>query len=74
MAGLEAKRIVMNDAGGLRSRAERLLALANKARDDSHTQLADYILDRADQLFEEARVRELKPASLSASGEKEGRG
>jgi hypothetical protein len=57
LAGQEAKRIVMNDAEGLRSRAERLLALAKKARDDSHTQLADYILDRAEQLFEEARIR-----------------
>ena len=49
----------MSDAKGLRRRAELLLALANKARDDNYTQLADYILDRADQLFEEARICEL---------------
>jgi hypothetical protein len=63
LAGHEAKRIEMNDADGLRRRAENLLALAIKARDDNHTQLADYILDRADQLFEEARIRELEPSS-----------
>jgi hypothetical protein len=49
----------VSDAKGLRRRAELLLALANKAREDNYTQLADYILDRADQLFEEARIREL---------------
>ena len=50
----------MNDAEGLRRRAENLLALAKKARDDNYTQLADYIIDKADQLFEEARIRELE--------------
>ncbi len=59
MAGHETKRIIVCDAKSLRRRAELLLALAKKARDDSYTQLADYILDRADQLFEEARIREL---------------
>ena len=59
LAGHEPNRIIVSDAKGLRRRAELLLALANKARDDNYTQLADYILDRADQLFEEARVREL---------------
>jgi hypothetical protein len=58
LAGHDAKRIIMNNAEGLRRRAENLHALAKKARDDNHTQLADYILDRADQLFEEARIRE----------------
>jgi hypothetical protein len=58
LAGHEAKWIVMNDAEGLRRRAENLHALAKKARNDNYTQLADYILDRADQLFEEARIRE----------------
>jgi len=48
----------MNNAEGLRRRAENLHALAKKARDDNYRQLADYILDRADQLFEEARIRE----------------
>jgi hypothetical protein len=52
----------VSDARGLRRRAEHLLALANKARDDNYTQLADYILDRANQLFEEARIRELEPS------------
>jgi hypothetical protein len=62
LAGHEAKRIVTNDAEGLRRRAAHLLAMAKKARDDNYTQLADYILDRADQLFEEAKVRDLRPA------------
>ena len=59
LAGHESHRIIVSDAKGLRRRAELLLALANKARDDNYTELADYILDRADQLFEEARIREL---------------
>jgi len=59
LAGHETKRIIVSDAKSLRRRAELLLALAKKARDESYTQLADYILDRADQLFEEARIREL---------------
>jgi hypothetical protein len=58
LAGNEARRIIMNNAEGLRRRAENLHSLARKARDDNFTQLADYILDRADQLFEEARIRE----------------
>jgi hypothetical protein len=37
LAGHEAKRIVMNDAEGLRRRAETLRALAKKARDDNYT-------------------------------------
>jgi hypothetical protein len=64
LAGHEAKRIVMNDAGALHRRAENLLPLAKKARDDNYAQLADYILDRADQLFEEARIRELDDRAL----------
>jgi hypothetical protein len=59
LAGHEAKRIVMDDAKGLRRRAENLRALAKKARDDHYIQLADYIRHKADQLFEEARIREL---------------
>ena len=47
----------MDDAEGLRRRAENLRALAKKARDDNYTQLADYILDKANQLFEEVRIR-----------------
>jgi hypothetical protein len=57
LAGYDAKRIVMDDAEGLRRRAENLRALAKKARDDNYTQLADYILDKANQLFEEVRIR-----------------
>jgi ribosomal protein L17 len=63
LAGHESKRITVSDAKGLRRRAENLLALAKKARDDNYTQLADHILDRADQLFEEARIRELESSS-----------
>ena len=59
LAGHEANRIVMSDAEGLRRRAESLRALAKKAREDRYIQLADYISDKADQLFEEARLREL---------------
>ena len=57
LAGHEAKRMVMDDAEGLRRRAENLRALAKKARDDNYTQLADYILYKANQLFEEVRIR-----------------
>jgi hypothetical protein len=64
LADHEAKRVVMNDAEGLQRRAEKLLALAKKARDDNYTQLADYILDRADQLFEESRIRELESSTV----------
>jgi hypothetical protein len=64
LAGHEAKRIIMNDAEGLRRRAENLRALAKKARDDNYTQLADYIIDKADQLFEEARIRGLDDPAL----------
>jgi hypothetical protein len=65
LAGHEAKRIVMDDAEGLRRRAENLRALAKKARDDRYTQLADYISAKADRLFEEARAREPEPSSSS---------
>jgi hypothetical protein len=62
LAGHDAKRIVMDDAEGLRRRAANLRALAKKARDDHYIQLADYISHRADQLFEAARIRELEPS------------
>jgi hypothetical protein len=64
LAGQEAKRVVMNDVEGLQRRAANLLALAKKARVDNYAQLADYILDRADQLFEEARIRELESSTV----------
>ena|ERR1700692_2116769 len=41
LAGHESKRIILSDAKGLRRRAEHLLALAKKARDNSYTQSAD---------------------------------
>jgi hypothetical protein len=63
LADHEANRIV-NDAEGLQRRAENLLALAKKARDDNYSQLADHILDRADQLFEESRIRELESSTV----------
>ena len=65
LADHESKRITVSAAKGLRRRADHLLALAKKARDDNYAQLADYILDRADQLFEEARIRELKSSSAA---------
>lgn len=55
----------MSDADGLRRRAAHLLALSKKARDDNYTRLADYIFDRAAQLFEEAKIREVDSSSLS---------
>jgi hypothetical protein len=64
LAGREAKRIVLNGVQGLQRRAENLRALAKKAQDDHHVQLADYIRDRADQLFEEARIRELESSTV----------
>jgi hypothetical protein len=65
LAGHEAKRVVMNEAEGLRRRAAKLLPLAKQARDDNYTRLADYILDKSAQLFEEAKIRELGSPSLS---------
>jgi hypothetical protein len=64
LSGHDAKRIVMNDAQGLQRGAENLRALAKKAQDDHHIQLADYIRDRADQLFEEARIRKLESSTV----------
>ena len=44
----------MPDTGNLRRRANLLLLLAQKARDDNYIKLAESIADRAAQLFDEA--------------------
>jgi hypothetical protein len=48
----------MPDAGNLRHRANRLLILAQRARDDDCAKLAENISDRATQLFGEAIILE----------------
>lgn len=58
----------MSDADGLRRRAAHLLALSKKARDDNYTRLADYIFDRAAQLFEEAKIREVQLIVIKRAG------
>ena len=40
----------MDDAEGLRRRAENLLALAKKARDDHHTQLGSGLIDHSQKM------------------------
>jgi hypothetical protein len=44
----------MPDAETLRRRANLLLLLAQMARNDEHIKLAENIVDRATQLFDEA--------------------
>jgi len=53
----------MFDRRNLRHRANQLLALAQKARDDDYIKLAEYITDRATQLFDEAIILERKLAA-----------
>ena len=53
----------MPDAESLRRRANLLLLLAQKARNDEHIKLAENIVDRATQLFEEAIIKERKSVS-----------
>jgi hypothetical protein len=65
LAGHEAKRIGVNNADGLRRRAGSLRALAKKARDDHYILLADYISNKADRLFEEARGWDFEASSSS---------
>jgi hypothetical protein len=50
----------MPDAESLRRRANLLLLLAQKARNDEHIKLAENIVDRATQLFDEAIILERK--------------
>jgi hypothetical protein len=49
---------IMPDSENLRRRANLLLALAQKARDDDYIKLAANIVDRATQLFDEAIILE----------------
>jgi hypothetical protein len=61
----------MPDAENLRRRANLLLLLAQKARSDEHTKLAENIVDRATQLFAEAinlERRSAQNAQSDASG------
>jgi hypothetical protein len=62
---LSAKRlrVIMPDAENLRHRANQLLVLAQKARDDDYIKLAEDITDRATQLFDEAMIKERMSAS-----------
>jgi hypothetical protein len=48
----------MPDTENLRRRANLLLTLAQKARDDDYIKLAENIVDRATQLFDEAIILE----------------
>jgi len=52
----------MPDAEILRHRANRLLVLAQRARDDDCAELAENISDRATQLFGEAIILEQSAA------------
>ena len=53
----------MPDTGNLRRRANLLLLLAQKARDDGYIKLSENIADRAAQLFDEAIFLERKLAA-----------
>jgi hypothetical protein len=53
----------MPDAESLRRRANLLLLLAQQARNDEHIKLAENIVDRATQLFDEAIIIERNPAT-----------
>ena len=53
----------MPDAKSLRQRGQKLLLLAQKARDDEYIKLAENITERATQLFEEAIILERKLAA-----------
>jgi hypothetical protein len=55
----------MANAENLQHRATQLLWLAQKARADNYIDLAEYIVERATQLFDEAII--LDQSSKSAS-------
>jgi hypothetical protein len=55
----------MPDTENLRRRANLLLALAQKARDDDYIKLAENIVDRATQLFDEAIILERNSATAA---------
>jgi hypothetical protein len=57
----------MFDRRNLRHRANQLLALAQKARDDDYIKLAENITDRATQLFGEAIVQERQSIQAAAN-------
>jgi hypothetical protein len=57
----------MFDRRNLRHRANQLLALAQKARDDDYIKLAEYITDRATQLFGEAIIQERQSIQAAAN-------
>jgi hypothetical protein len=57
----------MFDRRNLRHRANQLLVLAQKARDDDYIKLAEYITDRATQLFGEAIVQERQSIQAAAN-------
>jgi hypothetical protein len=53
----------MPDTENLRRRANLLLLLAQRARDDEYIKLAENITERATQLFDEAIILERKLAA-----------
>jgi hypothetical protein len=55
----------MANAENLRHRATQLLLLAHKARADNYIDLAEYIVERATQLFDEAIIIEQSYKSAS---------
>jgi hypothetical protein len=55
----------MPNAENLRHRATQLLLLAHKARADNYIDLAEYIVERAAQLFDEAIILEQSHKSAS---------
>jgi hypothetical protein len=57
----------MPDTENLRRRANLLLVLAQKARDDGHIKLAEDITDRATQLFDEAIILERGKIQLAGA-------
>jgi hypothetical protein len=64
----------MPDAENLRHRANQLLLLAQKARDDDYIKLAEYITERATQLFDEAIIKERNSPPRAMMGGRQGDG
>jgi hypothetical protein len=57
----------MANAENLQHRATQLLWLAQKARADNYIDLAEYIVERATQLFDEAIILEQSSKSATPS-------
>jgi ABC-type multidrug transport system ATPase subunit len=57
----------MPDTENLRRRANLLLVLAQKARDDDYIKLAEHITERATQLFDEAIILERGKIQLAGA-------